>query len=421
MASRGDHLPALADETTSTVALDVTPAAPGAEGPVTIDRTAVVDVLLVESDEQERPLPARDRYRLEREIAHGAMGRVLLAQDQDINRPVAVKVMRAGRSTSPRARRRFVEEVQLAGQLAHPNIVPIHDVGLTEDGVGWYTMRYVDGSTLSDVIQRLQAGDPLAHALYTPARRLQLFLSVLDAIAYAHARGVIHRDLKPANILVGKYGEIFVADWGIAKRIGRGAKPEVDTVDESTLDDSKVTGSVDTDTRDGAIIGTPWYMSPEQARGDNTNVDQRSDVYALAAILYELLCLRHYLHPLPKDAKTEDVLRAVQEHTATLATGVSHPAQPMRVPMDIARMIVRGLAKDPRVRFQSVAEMRAAILKIVDGTPAVQCPSTAFLWGLGLLKRAMSRAPILGWFFVASVFGSAVWGVVDLARMALGR
>lgn len=408
------------DETTSTIALEVPELS--VEGPITLDRPAVMDSLLADASEggaPERPValrPRRERYQLEKEIAQGAMGRVLLARDHDINRPVAIKVMRAGRQTSPRARRRFVEEVQLAGQLSHPNIVPIHDVGITEEGVGWYTMRYVEGSTLQDVIHRLRAGEPLTHALYTPARRLQLFLAVLDAVGYAHARGIIHRDLKPANILVGRYGEVFVADWGVAKRIG--ISPRSDH-DEGPGPDPIVTAGNDTDTRDGAVVGTPWYMSPEQARGENSKVDARTDVYALAAILYELLSLEHYLHPLPRTAKTADVLQAVQEHTAVLATAVAHPAQPMRVPMDLARMLVRGLAKDPATRFQSVGEFRQAILRIVDGTPQVECPSTAALWGLGALKRAMSRFPVLGWFLVAGFFASAAWGAVDVMRRAL--
>jgi serine/threonine-protein kinase len=406
------------DDTTSTVAADIS-ALEGLdpETPVTLNRTAVVDGLLAEDDVD--VMRGRERYHIEKEIAHGAMGRVLLAQDLDINRPVAVKVMRAGRNASPRARRRFVEEVQLAGQLAHPNIVPVHDVGVTDDGVGWYTMRYVEGSTLADVIHRLRAGDPLAHALYTPARRLQLFLNVLDAIGYAHARGIIHRDIKPSNILVGKYGEVFVTDWGVARRVGGQAITDPGLA--PALEDPTTGGtSGGTGTRDGSVIGTPHYMSPEQARGENASVDQRSDVYSLAAVLYEFLSLYHYLHPLPMNAKTEDVLLAVQTHVSTLATRLGHPAQPLRVPMDIARMLVIGLAKVPAKRFQSVAEFRTAIMNIMDGNPRVQCPTTAFIWSLDGLKNVMARRPVIGWFFVAFVFSLAAWGGVDVV-MRLAR
>jgi serine/threonine protein kinase len=377
--------PSRPHDTTPTIAHDPASPVDADEGkPLTLDRPSVVEALLDPS----RQAPSPERYRIEREIAVGGMGRVVLAHDKDLARPVAVKMMRR---SSPRARQRFVEEVQLAGMLQHPNIVPLHDVGLSADGTGWYTMRFVDGDTLADVIAKLAAGDPLMHARFTPARRMKLFFDVLDAVAYAHARGVVHRDLKPSNILVGQHGEAFVTDWGIAARV------EDVTSGETT-----------------GVVGTPQYMAPEQARGDAADV--RADVYALSAILFELLTLNHYLHPLPRTAPKERVLEALQREVPMLATGAAHPAQPMRVPMDVSRALVRGLAKDITRRYQTVHELRDALVAIEEGRVRVQCPSTAALWGLGSMRRVMSRAPVLGWFAVAAFFGLAGYGAFALAR-----
>lgn len=376
-----------AQPTASTIAHDVSEF-DSSDGPITLDRTSVVDSFL---DPEKAGRPPAERYRLDKEIAVGGMGRVVLAHDKDLARPVAVKVMLR---SSPRARRRFIEEVQRAGQLQHPNIVPLHDVGISDSGAGWYTMRYVEGYTLAELIARLAAGDPMMQARFSPARRMKLFLDVLDAVAYAHARGVIHRDLKPANILVGQYGEVFVTDWGIARRVS--AKHD--------------------DEEEGAVLGTPHYMAPEQARGETAKVDARADVYALSAILFELLSLNHYLHPLPRDSNKEQVLHAVLERAPMIATGASHPAQAMRVPMDISRVIDNGLAKDPAHRFQSVADLRTALQRIDEGKPRVQCPSTAALWGLGAMRRVMSRAPVLGWFAVAAFFGLAGFGLFTLVE-----
>ncbi len=409
-------------DTAITIAQDVSELDDGQGKPLDLERTSVVDELLEPATG--RP-PAR-RYRVDKEIATGGMGRVVLAHDGDLSRPVAVKL---NRSKSAHARRRFVEEVQLAGQLQHPNIVPIHDVGVGEDGTSWYTMRYVEGSTLADIITRLRRGDRVAHALYSPARRMSLFFNILDAVGYAHGRGIIHRDLKPGNILVGTYGEVFVTDWGIAKRRGAPADLDAPPADDDTREIAAggggkgAGGSAGSDsggalTSDGDVIGTPAYMAPEQARGEHAAVDERSDVYALSAILFELLSLNHYLR-LKASATREEVLREVREQVPWLASTARHPAQALGVPVDVARVLARGLAKDPALRFQSVAELRAALLRIEEGKPKVQCPSTAALWGLGALKRAMSRRPVLGWFLVAGFFVCAFYGAGSLVVQLL--
>jgi tetratricopeptide (TPR) repeat protein len=207
-------------------------------------------------------------------LGRGGMGQVILAEDQRLGRPVALKELL---SQSPAARARFEREVRLAARLQHPNIVPVYEAGTSPRGEPYYAMRPVDGKTLAAVIEQVDG----------PAARLALvprMIAVARALAFAHAEGVIHRDLKPNNILVGDHGETLVIDWGLAKQLD----------DEATEPDGgrEAHAAAATDasphlTRHGSIIGTPSYMAPEQARGER--LDARADVYAIGAILYHVL------------------------------------------------------------------------------------------------------------------------------------
>ena len=156
---------------------------------------------------------------------------------------------------------RFVEEVRTVGQIKHPNIVPIHDVGVDEEGQYFFVMKYVEGETLETIIEKRAAGDPQYHRRYTQERRVEIFLGILDAIHYAHARGFIHRDIKPANIMVGPYGEVVVMDWGLAKRVKADTSLALPANDPPAPLD---TGKDLYRTRAGTLLGTPAYMSPEQ-------------------------------------------------------------------------------------------------------------------------------------------------------------
>jgi len=228
------------------------------------------------------------RFSLVRQLGVGGLGEVIGAEDNDIGRKVALKKLRPDMK-SDATLARFVEEIRTVGKLEHPNIIPIHDVGMDEAGDYYFVMKYVDGETLEAVIEKLVAGDAEYHRRYTSERRVQLFMGVLEAVAFAHSQGVIHRDIKPANIMVGPFGEVVLMDWGIAKTMRDGAddsllpKMEGEGVGRKRLFETQI----------GTVIGTPAYMAPEQARGDK--VDERTDVYALSVLFYELLTLDHYL------------------------------------------------------------------------------------------------------------------------------
>ena len=244
---------------------------------------------LVQPSSPELPDPADRPARLQLfgEIARGGMGAVLKGRDTDLGRDVAVKVLLESHRDNPDLVRRFVEEAQIGGQLQHPGIVPIYELGAFADRRPYFAMKLVKGRTLAAILA--ERPDPT----HDHPRLLGIFEQVCQTMAYAHARGVIHRDLKPSNIMVGSFGEVQVMDWGLAKVLPQGGAADDEAsspvVEPETVIQTARSGS-DTDaSRAGSVLGTPQYMAPEQARGEVEDVDERADVFALGSILCEVL------------------------------------------------------------------------------------------------------------------------------------
>jgi len=310
----------------------------------------------------------RRRFEERSLLGRGGVGEVVLAQDNDIERPVAVKRL-LPELQRPAMVGRFVEEIRTLGRLDHPNIVPIHDVGTDADGRYHYVMKCVEGETLEDIITRLAAGDPAYHARYTIERRVSLFQGILRAVQYAHAQGVIHRDLKPANVMVGRFGEVMLMDWGLARRLRDDTQTEL----EGDLGrPSQTPTSPKLRTMVGAILGTPAYMAPEQARGETAAIDERADIYALTVMFHELLTLEHYLADLQSIPET---LAAVQSREVSDARGARSAFQPP-VPAEYGWFVVQGTAKKPAQRYRSVTEMIDRLQAIAEGKMPVQCMHT---------------------------------------------
>ena len=233
-----------------------------------------------------RTLPADDsgaspplrlgRFEVHGEIGRGGMGAVLRGHDPALDRDLALKVLLDGRRHDAEALRRFHEEARIGGRLQHPGLVPVYELGAEADGRPFFAMKLVDGRTLSALLK----------ARASPAddqpRFLTVFEQVCQAVAYAHASGIIHRDLKPTNVMVGAFGEVQVMDWGLAKALN--GPPA-----SSTTPPSLAPAGRDDESHEGAVLGTPAYMPPEQARGDLEKVGRRADVFGLGGILCEIL------------------------------------------------------------------------------------------------------------------------------------
>jgi serine/threonine protein kinase len=311
------------------------------------------------------------RIQVRGEVGRGAMGQVLLGFDTKLRREMALKVTHLPRGEIPRQLlARFVEEAQVNAQLEHPNIVPVHDLGLDPSGRAYFSMKLVRGRSLEEILMARLAGDQGTLAEFGLRRLLDIFLQVCLAMEYAHARGVIHRDLKPANVMVGDFGEVAVMDWGVAKlkEIAAGVSTEAEAfAAEQELTESGPVStpgpvtSVRADTKawqthDGAVLGTPHYMAPEQAKG--LAVDERSDLYSLGVMLYEILCGQV---PFDHEDATVVVRRVILENPKPPST---HDAQ---VPPALETLVMRLLAKEPQDRALPLPEVRAHVQNYIDG------------------------------------------------------
>ncbi|MCI0548534.1 MAG: serine/threonine protein kinase, partial [Candidatus Rokubacteria bacterium] len=223
------------------------------------------------------------RYEVAGELARGGIGVVLKGRDRDLGREVALKVLRAEHAANPLMVRRLVEEAQIGGQLQHPGVLPVHELGLDADRRPFFAMKLVRGRTLAALLE--ERGEPTRDR----RRFLSIFELVAQTIAYAHARGVIHRDLKPSNVMVGAYGEVQVVDWGLAKVLARGGVADDHIPEARAIATVRSAGRSDSRSEAGSVLGTPAYMAPEQARGEVEAQDERCDVFALGALLCEIL------------------------------------------------------------------------------------------------------------------------------------
>lgn len=302
-------------------------------------------------------MPAQ-RYTVLRPLAVGGVGSVALAQDSQLHREVALKEIQPRMADDPASRERFVQEAEITGQLEHPGVVPVYSLGMHADGRPFYTMRYVQGETLHAAIQRFHK---TAANRNPTQRRLEFhsllgrFVAVCEVIAYAHARGILHRDLKPSNVLLGKYAETLVVDWGLAKKI-----QPASVAPESNSDLIRTTGDRDsTKTVMGQIVGTPAYMSPEQAAGQVGLLGPASDIYSLGATLYELLTGQA-----PFVKMTADVYLRIQR-------GEFPPPRQLRpdVPPPLDAICRKALALNPADRYATAQDLARDIERWLADAP----------------------------------------------------
>jgi len=303
------------------------------------------------------------RYEMKGELARGGMGVVLRVWDKDLDRNLAMKVVlgKGGASAGdtpevdPRTLSRFLEEARIAGQLDHPGIVPIHELGLDSQGRVYFTMKLVKGHDFKEVLGFLHRRE---HG-WTVTRALGVLLKVCEAMAYAHSKGVIHRDLKPSNIMVGRFGEVYVMDWGLARVLGQEDRKDIRIRPELVSESGELHsdrrdhagGKPDSllVTMDGDVVGTPAYMSPEQANGRIEGVGTQSDVYSIGATLYELLTGQVPYVPAGAKLNNYAVWQLVQ----------LGPPPPLRdlargVPEELEAICEKAMAQKPENRYADV-------------------------------------------------------------------
>jgi serine/threonine-protein kinase len=286
--------------------------------------------------------PEGDRMLSFGEFARGGMGVIERIVDRVLQRQAAAKVMRYDCRCDEGTARAFVREAQITGQLDHPNIVPIYDLGSTVDGRLCFTMKLVEGVTLSRRIEQLPRG-PIERS--TLLDFIDVLLRVCDALAFAHSRGVVHCDLKPGNVMVADYGQVYLMDWGIAQLLAEPSSP----------DGRQVACSVDVGERE-RVLGTPSYMSPEQAFGQR--VDRRTDVFAVGALLYTILCRRP-----PYSARDSSVALRAARRCDFVSPDEAAPG----VPRELNRIVLKAMDLHPGRRYPTIVDLQQDLLRFMRG------------------------------------------------------
>jgi eukaryotic-like serine/threonine-protein kinase len=301
----------------------------------------------------------------------GGMGTVHIARDTELLRRVALKQLNPEADANISARTRFLREVQITAQLDHPNIVPVYALEVAPSGTPAYTMKFVEGKTFHALLNEAREffeNKKLPDETRTLPARIEHFLKVCDAMAYAHDKGVIHRDLKPANLMLGRHNEVYVMDWGLCRAM---RLPDDIPADKSIVASSADISGSASDTQLGDVVGTPKYMSPEQAQGRNQQLDARSDQCALGLILYELVTL-----------ETPYAGRTAYEVLVNAAAGkrrpVVHAYLGRRIPRELVAIIERATKLSPDERYPSVSDMAADLRRYLRGEEVQARPDA--LW-----------------------------------------
>ncbi len=293
------------------------------------------------TEAQREGIPTPSHLRIFRELGRGGMGRIHPATDRNLLRHVALKRLDKTMSEEPFYRDGFIAEAQITGQLEHPNIVPVHELAISDSGVPYFTMKLVRGVNL-DRWLRHPSRQPGSSERLTEG--LEIFLKVCDALAYAHHRGVIHRDIKPENIMVSDFGQVYLMDWGLAR----------------LTKTQPASGAMSQMNAPGAV-GTPTYMAPEQARGNPDEMDERSDVFGLGAVLYEIVSGRHPY------GQGNDAQMALARAVKGQVVPIDEAAANVGVSARIRRIVDKAVAPRPQDRYQSVLALQEDVRKFLRG------------------------------------------------------
>lgn len=334
------------------------------------------------------------KYSIGDEVGSGGMKSVLRTHDRSTERNVAMAVLRDSTIRWKKIAR-FVREARITAALEHPNIVPVYDIGLDEESKPYFTMKLLGGETLESILRQVYAGAGDYRARYPLNALLRVFQGVCNAVAFAHARGVIHLDLKPANIQVGDFGEVLVLDWGLAMVF---EKDPAHNPGRIVLDPGlSVTPA------EGAVSGTPGFMSPEQARGENASLDERTDIFALGAILYAILNCRNTHGKTGADARREK----------------------FKIPVALEAVAMKAMSGQPAQRYQTVEELARDVRAYMDGfaTKAQQAGMLTLLWLLIKRHNVVASLAAISLIVVFAILATSFFEIrrSELAALESGR
>ena len=381
-----------------------------------VDRRSVVAVMesALRPEAAEATELVAGKYETVGKLGQGGGGQVLKVLDRDLRREVAMKMLlpqhREGAAGIPEdVLLRFIKEAQATGQLEHPNIVPVHDLGVDGNGHIYFTLKYAQGDSLKDVIRGRR--DDLMNDerrrfrdLFSPLQMVEVLIGICQGVAYAHSKGIIHRDLKPENVMMGRFGEVLVMDWGLAKALGKNALPteQPESVADLTMPDGDAS-----QTMEGSIAGTPAYMSPEQAAGKISELNERTDIYSLGSMLYEILSG----HPPYKGTSALDVVRQVLAGPPPSLSSGTYGFRP--IPRELKAICEKAMQREPGMRYASVQAMRDDLQNYVLQRPVGACPDTAMQRAVKFYRRNKNLIATAG-ASVAAVLalGLVTWFVV---------
>ncbi|MDD5698477.1 MAG: bifunctional serine/threonine-protein kinase/formylglycine-generating enzyme family protein [Victivallaceae bacterium] len=297
-------------------------------------------------------------------IGLGGVGAVLSAYEADLNREVAIKILRPAFRNKADSLKRFVREARATAHIEHPNIVPVHQLGVFEDNGVFFSMKKVEGRDLRYVIRKLDEGNKEFIKKYTRRQLLQIFVAVCNGVAYAHSKGIIHRDLKPANIMLGDYGEVMVMDWGLVKYRAEKDRSRQEWQAGFDPDFAAVGHGNAMNTMQGSVSGTPAYMAPEQAGGRTEEIDEQTDIYSLGAILYSILTWK--TAPFESPMTTNQVLNCVVNGDFRRPR---KRAPKRKIPRELEAICLKAMAMDKKDRYASAEQLTRDIKDYLEGYP----------------------------------------------------
>lgn len=348
-----------------------------------------------EEDDDDSTFSFGEKYLVSGKLGEGRMGVVLDARDIDIRRDIAIKLINEEDNEQQEWIERFMEEAQVQGQLEHPNIPPVYEMGMEQNSRVYFSMQKVEGDSLREILDGIRKEDPSYTEEYTLTRLLQIFHKICDGLAFAHSRGVIHRDLKPGNIMIGAYGEVHLMDWGLAKIIDREDPHKKQNLVVSDRMEGDVLHSMS-----GSVIGTPAYMSPEQAEGKVDQLDERADIYALGGILYRMLTLNPPIYE-------DDMEKALMRVKNNDILPPSEQAPDRTIPTELEEVVLKAMSGAREDRYQTVSALQEDIRAFQEGRTleAASYNPIQIAWKWMLLHRTASVSTAVMLVLLAGFLG----------------